>query len=181
MATRDRKGAAETEWRPPAFSPSAREKRLEDFFFDCAWTGKVHAGGQGPGSPEMEAEGGGTCRWLMGGMWLVGDFRQDQFSGGVYVLTWQLHIVVGWDSQASEYRAVLVDSNGTSAHLRGTIEGARLVMASVEPLTAGGKPIELRLTWDAADPRAVVWRNEMSVEGGPWFLVEDYVVEPLTL
>ena len=39
-------------------------------------------------------------------------------------------------------------------------------------------PVRIRLTWELAGP-AVVWRNEMSVAGGPWSLVEEYVCTPV--
>jgi hypothetical protein len=36
----------------------------------------------------------------------------------------------------------------------------------------------LRLTWDAADPRAITWRNEMAASDGSWFLIEEYTMVP---
>ena len=58
--------------------------------------------------------------------------------------------------------------------MRGQIDGDRLVFESVgEPL------VRLRLTWDASDPNELTWRNEMSVGGAPWSLVEEYRMTPV--
>jgi hypothetical protein len=97
---------------------------------------------------------------------------------GKKLLTWKLHLVVGWDAVVREYRAVLVDSNGTAALLHGAIDGPRLVMTPVGTVATAGQMGTLRLVWDATDPQAVVWRNEASVDGGPWMLIEDYVMVP---
>lgn len=165
-------------WRPPVLDIGAREAALERFFYDCTWEGTVYANGQGPGSPEMTAVGGGTCRWIMDGLWLACDFHQDQYAGGEYVLTWRLHLVVGWDRMAGEYRAVLAESNGALALLRGDLEGDTLTMTPVERLAKDGVPVDFRFVWDAGDPQRLAWRTEFSAAGGPWTRVEDYVVRP---
>ena len=38
--------------------------------------------------------------------------------------------------------------------------------------------MRIRLLWDLADPARITWRNELSVAGGPWALVEEYVMTP---
>jgi hypothetical protein len=40
--------------------------------------------------------------------------------------------------------------------------------------TIGDPPARLRLAWDISDPASMTWRNEISVSGGPWSLVEEY-------
>ena len=39
--------------------------------------------------------------------------------------------------------------------------------------------MRLRLVWDVSNPRELRWRNEMSVAGGPFGLVEEYRMTPV--
>jgi hypothetical protein len=123
----------------------------------------------------MSAVGWGTHDLIQGGRWIVGTYEQDQFlADGTFVLTWQLHWVAGWDPAAREYRATIADNYGHAGVMRGWIEGDRLTFETI-----GGAPARLRLTWDVSDPAGIVWRNEMSVGGGPWSLVEEYRCHPM--
>ena len=154
--------------RPRAAGPEMAA--LERFYADVTWTGTIEAGGMGPGTPAMTARGRGTHGRLHDGLWIVGDYRQDQFlEDGSYVLTWRLHWVTGWDADAQEYRAALADNYGHADVLRGRIAGDRLVYE-----TFGDGPVRLRLVWDLSDPEAAVWSNQRSVAGRPWTLVETY-------
>jgi len=74
---------------------------------------------------------------------------------------------------AKEYRAVGVENNGVAFIFHGELKGDQLVMGSL-----GDGPVKLRFTWDALDPNAVTWKNEMSVGRGPWSLIEKYVITP---
>jgi hypothetical protein len=107
-------------------------------------------------------------------VWLVGEFEQDQFVGGVPGLTWKAHFVIGWDARAGEYRATYVDSTGSSALLRGYIDGPRFV---IEVL--GNGPVQNRMEWRLLDGGHVTWRNDCSINGGQWQLVEEYICTPL--
>ncbi len=168
-------GRQETEsrWAPNLPSPGPEVRKLERFHANGTWTGKVEANGMGPGSPEMEAKGRATCEWIQDGLWLSCDFEQDQFAQGDKVLTWKAKWIVGWDSRVQEYRAVGVDTNGNSFIFGGKIEGDSLVMESL-----GDSPVKLRFIWDATDPKAVKWKNEMSLNNGPWQLIEEYIITP---
>jgi hypothetical protein len=148
-------------------------KELTKFHFDGTWIGMVEAGGMGPGSPEMLGKGKAKCEWIQGGLWLSCDFEQDQFVEDRKVLTWYAKWIIGWDARVQEYRAAGVDSNGNSFLFGGKIEGNRLVMESL-----GDPPVKLRFIWDITDPKAVKWRNEMSINKGPWQLIEEYVMIP---
>ena len=75
-----------------------------------------------------------------------------------------------WDG---EYRATVADVSGHAEVMRGRIDGDRLVFESV-----GNPPARIRLTWELAGP-ALTWRNELSVGGGPWSLVEEYLCTPV--
>ncbi len=159
---------------PRPRTPGPEMRALAPFYLDVTWTGTIEAGGMGPGSPAMTGNGRGMHHRMHDGLWIVGDYRQDQFLlDGTFALTWQLHWVTGWDADAGEYRATLNDNYGHADVMRGHIDGTRLVYESV-----GDGPVRLRLTWDVSDPRVSVWTNEASVAGGPWTLIESYRMTP---
>ncbi len=148
---------------------------LRRFFRDCTWGGTIHEGGMGPGTPAMRGIGRGTVKTIQEGRWIAGDFEQEQFlEDGTFVLKWQLHWVSGWDPEHGEYRASMVDNYGHADVYRGHIEGDRLVFESM-----GETGPRLRFTWDASDPDVTKWRNEMAVEEGSWFLIEEYPMVPV--
>jgi Protein of unknown function (DUF1579) len=144
---------------------------LGRFYRDWTWTGTIRAGGMGPGSPEMSGTGRAVCRLIQDGLWYACDFEQDQHLGdGTLVLKWQLHWVTGWDRTAGEYRASSADNNGPNlAIYRGRIEGDRLVYESLQE----GLP-RIRLTWILTDPDHATWRNEFTLDGQTWGLIEEY-------
>ncbi len=143
---------------------------LSRFFRDVTWTGTILAGAMAPGSPAMTASGSGTHVTIQDGVWIVGDYAQDQFlADGTFVLRWELHWVVGWDPVTAVFRATLADNYGRTGTMTGWIEGDRLVFES-----APDEPVGIRLTWDLSDPTALRWRNEAAV-GGPYRLIEEYL------
>jgi len=147
---------------------------LGRFYPDVTWAGTIEPGGMGPGTPGMTACGQALHHLMQEGLWIVGDYSQDQFlADGTLVLTWQLHWVTGWDADAAEYRATFNDNYGHAGVMRGRIDGDRLVYESV-----GDSPVRLRMTWDVSDPGSAVWTNEASVAGGPWTLIESYRMTP---
>ncbi len=89
------------------------------------------------------------------------------------MLRWQLHWVSGWSPEHGEYRAVMTDNYGHAEVYHGRIEGDRLVFESLQ-----GAAARLRFTWDASDPGVILWRNEMSLDEGVWFLIEEYAMVP---
>jgi Protein of unknown function (DUF1579) len=161
---------------PRPIVPGPEMAALARFYPDVVWTGTVSAGGMGPGTPEMTAQGRGTHELIQDGRWIVGTYSQEQYLvDGTYVLTWQLHWVVGWDPAGGGYRATLADNYGHADVMRGHIDGDRLVFE-----TAGDAPVRLRMVWDLTDPDAIVWRNESSVDGATWTLIETYLMTPAT-
>jgi Protein of unknown function (DUF1579) len=162
-------------WAPPKpVGTSPEMDALQPFLFDCEWTGTVRPNGMGPGSPEMNAIGKATFRPAMDGGWLFGDLEQDQFVDGQRVITWKAHFVIGWDPRVGEYRATYVDNNASSAVLRGRIEGSRFIIETV-----GDGAVRNRMEWELVGGGLTKWRNDCSIDGGPWFLVEDYVCTPI--
>lgn len=145
-------------------------RRLARFHRDVRWTGTVRAGGMGPGSPEMTATGEGRHHAVQDGLWIVGDYQQDQYlPDGTFVLHWALHWVAGWDPQVGEYRASAADNYGHLELLAGRIEGNLLTFRSL-----GNPPVRIQLFWHIIDDDTMTWRNEISVHGGPFQLVERY-------
>ncbi|MEU8223668.1 DUF1579 family protein [Kribbella sp. NPDC048915] len=145
-------------------------RRLAAFHRDVRWTGTIEADGMGPGSPAMSAVGEGRHHTIQDGLWIVGDYQQDQYlTDGTFVLRWDLHWVAGWDPQAGEYRASVADNYGHVELLSGSIAGDTLTFRSI-----GDPPVRLRLTWQLVDDGTITWRNEVSVAGRPYQLVETY-------
>jgi hypothetical protein len=148
---------------------------LRRFYPDVTWSGTISEGGMGPGTPAMQALGRGTHESIQDGRWIVGTYEQDQFLGdGTFVLRWQLHWVVGWVPDMGRYRATMADNYGHAGVMTGRIDGDRLVFESAE-----GSPARLRLVWDATDPNAIAWRNEMAIGDDTWFLIEEYRMTPV--
>jgi hypothetical protein len=127
----------------------------------------------GPRVPRDGGKGRATCTWILDDLWLSCHFEQDQFVNGRKVLTWKAEWIIGWDVISQEYRAVGVDTNGIAFLFRGEVRGDQLVMESL-----GDVPVKLRFTWDAQDPKALTWKNEMSIGEAPWSLIEEYVMRP---
>lgn len=118
-------------WMPPVVVPGPETSALARFHWDCAWTGTVEPNMMGAGSPRMAAVGRARFTWTADGLWLRGEFVQDQFIGD------------------------------------------RLVLATTEDA-----PVRFRVTWDLTDPATPRWIDEVSVAGGPWQIVEQYVLTP---
>lgn len=156
--------------------PGPEVAALERFYRDVTWTGTIEANGMGPGSPLMTAQGRGVHHRLHDGLWIVGDYWQDQFlADGTFALTWRLHWVTGWDADAGQYRATLNDNYGHADVMRGHLDGDRLVYETLDD-----RPVRLRLVWDLSDQDAPVWTNEACVDGRTWQLIESYQLWPST-
>ena len=150
---------------------------LRPFFHrDVSWRGTVKAT---PRTPEMTAEGRGVFHWTADGLWVLGDFSQDQFYQGRKVTSWNAHYVAGYDYSRQAYVAFACDSNGRAVPFTGRIEDSNFTITS-DGATIGGAPVRLRMVWDLSpDSTDLRWRNEMSVDMGPWVLIEEYEMRPL--
>ncbi len=132
----------------------------------------------GAGSPEMRALGQWVGGPIMSGLWLAGDYQQDQFDGDMLVLTWKVHMVLGWDEVTRCYVGYFFPSAGPTSVCTGRIEDDQLVMTSQSLVMFVGHPAKLRFIWDILGPERIAWKNEISVEGQPWQLIEEYVMAP---
>jgi hypothetical protein len=148
---------------------------LARFHRDVTWTGTVKAT---PQTPEMTAQGRGTFTWSPDGLWVIGEFAQDQFHAGSKVTSWSAHYVAGYDYSRRTYVAFACDSNGRAVPFTGTIAGDTFTITS-DGATIGGAPVRLRMIWEISDATTLRWRNEMSIAEGPWMLVEEYDMRPL--
>lgn len=166
-------GVAEPSWPMPQ-GPGPETEALKRFHRDVSWTGLVKANGA---VPEMTAQGRGTFRWVGDGLWVIGEFFQDQFHDGRKVTEWSAHYIAGWDYSRRSYVAFAADSNGRAVPFTGAIDGDRFVITS-DGATIGGAPVRLRMIWDLTDPASMRWSNEMSVADGPWMLIEEYDMRP---
>ncbi len=159
---------------PMPVVPGPETEALRPFHRDGNWSGVIHEGGMGPGSPRQTAKGRARHHWIQGGRWVVGDYEQKQYLvDGSFLLKWELHWVCGWDPAAAEYKATIADNYGRVALLHGHIVGDRMVFESMD-----GVVPRLRLTWELSSSGTVLWRNEMSPDGSIWMLVEDYEIVP---
>ena len=160
---------------PDALQPGPEMEALQRFHRNVSWTGTVKAAA---GLPEMTAKGRGRFYPIVGGLWIAGDFEQDQYFHGRKVVHWAAHYVAGWHQTRRTYVAYAADSNGRAVEFTGEIEGDTFVITST-PITMGNLSGRLRTVWDLTDPRQLRWRNEISPEGGPWLLIEEYTCDPL--
>jgi hypothetical protein len=162
---------------PRPITPGPEMAALARFYPDVTWTGTVCAGGMGPDTPEMTAIGRASHRYIQDGRWIVLTCSQEQYLlDGTFVLNWQLHLVVGWDPGHGDYRATFADNYGHASVMRGRIERELLVFETVDD-----SPVRLRMTWDATNPARLTWRNESSVDGHDWSLIETYTMTPTGL
>jgi hypothetical protein len=159
---------------PRSAQPGPEVAALAPFYRDWTWSGTIEANGMGPGSPEMTGVGRAACRLIQDGLWWACDFEQEQcLVDGTFVLSWQLHWVTGWDARAGEYRASSADNNGPNlAIYRGRIEDDRLIYESLSETLP-----RIRLTWILDDETHARWRNEYTLDGIGWTLVEEYRME----
>ena len=161
---------------PQSAKPGPEVAALAPFYRNWTWTGSIEAGGMGPGSPEMTGRGRTTTKAIQGGLWYACDFEQGQFlMDGTFVLKWQLHWVTGWDRASGEYRASCADNNGPTLDIyRGVLDRDRLVYESVQDRLP-----RLRFTHILTGPQTSRWRNEISVDGENWSLIEEYQMEAI--
>ncbi|MGW7685548.1 DUF1579 family protein [Kribbella sp. NPDC054772] len=161
---------------PRPLRAGAEMTALARFHRNVRWTGSIQPGAMGPDSPAMTAVGEGMHRVVQDGLWIVGDYKQDQYLlDGTFVLRWELHWTAGWSPQDGEYRAAIADNYGHLEILAGRIEGDLLTFQST-----GMPPVRIRLHWEITGDDTMIWRNEASVQGGPYELVERYVCTTIT-
>lgn len=144
--------------------PGPDQDALKPFVRSGSYTG-THMGPDGKEAPE---KGKQTCKWLPGNMWAACDI--DMTTGtGKTAMKWMGHLVMGYDTMAKGYRAVMTDNMGMMGRMKGTLEGKKMVWESMDEMKGGppGMPSKERVTDDATDPKS----EKMTFEGeinGKW-------------
>ncbi len=157
---------------PHPITPGPQMAALHHFFRDLTWHGTIVAEAMGLDTPEMTAKGRGAHHTIQGGIWIVGDYEQDQFLvDGTFVLTWRLHWVVGWDPDRDSYVATHADNYGHAGVMYGHLMADVLTFETPESAS-----VRLRMTWDRTGPSAMTWRNERVLDRGGYSLIEEYAV-----
>jgi hypothetical protein len=145
--------------------PGPETLALKTFFRSVTWSGKAGA---------ATTRGKSTCGWILDGLFAACEMEES--SGGKPA--WKGHFVVGWDVDAKEYRAVMVDNGGSVGMLAGKLDGKKLVLASPGESSYLGKPTRFRLTWDASDGAAIRFTEELAVAGGAFTVGEEATMKP---
>ena len=145
--------------------PGPDQEALKPFVRSGSYTG-THVGMDGK---DMPSKGKQTCKWLPGGMWASCDI--DMTTGtGKTAMKWMGHLVMGYDTMAKGYRAVMTDNMGMMGRMKGTLEApGKMVWESMDEMKNAppGMPSKERVTDDATDPKA----EKMTFEGwmgGKW-------------
>jgi hypothetical protein len=168
---------ANTRRKAPSAIPAPELALLVRFLLpQASAVGTVKAEMMGPGSPNMRAVGSSTGTFMVDGMWYMGDYQQEQFVGEELVLTWKVHMVIGWDEGARSYVGYFFPSRGEAAVCAGSIVGDELFMISKSPFKFADQIAKLRFDWRATSANTVSWTNEVSVANGPWQLIEKYLM-----
>ena len=132
--------------------------------------GPVSAGAMGPGSPERKSKGRHVCKPQLGGLWLACEI-DDTAGEGKDAHTWSARMMIGWDVEAKQYKALGVDNMGSSWAMTGKVDAKKVVWESGEMLMMG-QPVKFRITLDWTDPNAIKLTDERSTKGGPWMVAE---------
>jgi hypothetical protein len=152
---------------------TAASQALVPFHDYDTWEGTVKAGVLWSGSPEVKTVGRARFRWMLDGALLVGDLEQEHYTEGKNLFTWTARYLVGWDASAQQYRVLLIDKNSWGAALVATIQGETFVMMA-PPYRSDGNAVVARGIMRVVRDGGVVWSKEISVNGGPWTLTEEF-------
>lgn len=112
----------------------------------------------------MTPKGRGTFRWSPDGLWVIGEFAQDQCYQGRKVTSWSAHYAVGYDYSRQANVAFACGSNGRAVPFTGRVEGDTFTIPS-DGATIGGAPVALRIIWELSNPQLLRWRNERRAMG----------------
>lgn len=148
-------------------------KAIEPIFGDVTleWKGNVEAGAMGPGSAATHSQGKAASRRILDHAWSVCEF-EEKYGEGKAAVTWKAQMVVGFDTIAKAYKAVLVDNSRSMTSFDGRMEGRKFVLETSAPVLMMGQLMKDRLTWDMTDPRNIQFTDEHQPVGGAWALGE---------
>ena len=78
---------------------------------------------------------------------------------------------LGYDPEAKEYFLDEITSTGEALLFKGSWQDKRWLFTS--SLTAGGKPLRLRLVETEVSSSVLTFLTEASIDGGPWFPIQE--------
>ncbi len=146
----------------PERKPGAEEARIAYYAGQWALDAEVMASPMGPGG---KIKGTETCEWFPGGFQLV--CRSDVTGPRGAAKT---HAVVAYDAGAGTYTYYGISSLGDNFFVRGNVSG-KVWTWKMEAAAEGGT-MNIRVTVTEQTPTAYDYRIEMSVDGGPWAVLE---------
>lgn len=132
--------------------------------------GVLEAGLLGPGSPELRESGRFRSKWIMKSVFCILTYDVHLYEGAKKTDRSQGHCVMGWDTNAGEYRMLRAANLGVMFQMSGRIKGDRLVFTS-DSRKLKGRKTKIRYSFVKERPRETVWVAELSVDGGPWKVV----------
>jgi hypothetical protein len=144
--------------------PGPETEALKPFVHNVSSTGTIVAGAMGPNSPETPTKGKATCKWIDANWWAACDI-EDTAGTGKSAMKWIGHWVFGYDMAAKGYRGFMVDNMGMSMPFKGTLEGSKLTWESAQEMKMPGMPSKIRITMDAAEPKAIKFTEEGFMNG----------------
>jgi hypothetical protein len=152
--------AGAPEMTPP--KPGPEQDALKPFVRNGTYTGTRTM----PDGKETPTKGKQACKWLPGNMWASCDIEMSTGAGKT-ATKWMGHLVMGYDTMAKGYRAVMTDNMGMMGRMKGALEGSKMTWESMDEMKVPGMPSKERVTDDLSDPKA----EKMTFEGwinGKW-------------
>jgi hypothetical protein len=129
------------------------------------------------GNPaELPTKAKTTCKWVAGGFWVSCDIDETVGTGKT-AMRWQGHWTFGYDLAAKAYRGVMFSSEGQHMAMKGTLDGSKIVWESAQEMKVPNMPSKLRITEDAADPKAIKFTEE-GLMNGKWAPLTSAVEKP---
>jgi hypothetical protein len=142
--------------------PGPDQDALKPFVRSGSYTG-TRVGQDGK---DVATKGKQTCKWLPGNMWASCDIEMTTGTGKT-AMKWMGHLVMGYDTMAKGYRAVMSDNMGMMGRMKGTLDGTKMTWESMDEMKVPGMPSKERVTDDVTDPKV----EKMTFEGwmgGKW-------------
>jgi len=99
-------------------------------------------------------------------MWASCDIEMSTGTGKT-AMKWMGHLVMGYDTMAKGYRAVMTDNMGMMGRMKGTLEGSKMVWESMDEMKIPNMPSKSRVTEDFTEPKT----DKLTFEGmmnGKW-------------
>jgi hypothetical protein len=150
--------------------PGKETKALQVLVGTKKKAGKKHP----PMMKPVDSKGTMKCAWAAGDLWLACDI-DEKITGGP-IKEFQAHVTLGWDFNEKGYRAYIATMQGGAFALNGWRDGDKLIFQSQEFNSPLGKT-KMRWTFDLADPNAIGFHDERSINGMPWFTFEKTTIK----